>query len=57
VRAAVSAATLVISFPTIINLSSTPIPGLAGTCPAPQAIATWAPTCAERSVSLQVPQQ
>jgi len=52
-RAAVRA----ISFPTIMSPSSTPMPGLASTWVASQAIATCAVTCADRSVSLQVPPQ
>ena len=56
-RAATSAATRAISLPTIIIPSSTPIPGLASTWAAPQAIAMCAETCADRSVSLQLPPQ
>src|ERR1019366_5710805 len=56
-RAATSAATRAISLPTIIIPSSTPIPGLASTCAAPHAMAICADTCADRSVSLQLPPQ
>ena len=56
-RAATSAAVRAISLPTTISPSSTPIPGLASTCPASHAMATCADTCAERSVSAQVPPQ
>ena len=54
---ATSAATRAISLPTIIIPSSTPMPGLASTWIAPHAIAMCADTCADRSVSLQLPPQ
>jgi len=50
-----NASTLFISFPTIMIPSSTPIPGLANTCNAPQAIAIFVVTSADLLVSLQVP--
>jgi hypothetical protein len=56
-RRAASTAVRSISLPTIIIPSSTPMPGLANTRSAPQAMATCAETCAERSVSLHVPPQ
>src|SRR6202042_3311713 len=56
-RARTRAAVRAISFPTIMSPSSTPMPGLASTWVASQAIARWALTWADRSVSLQVPPQ